>query len=47
MLRDPVSQQLVFNWSNICMQYFSTDFLASNHDFFENQGRYHIAQKRI
>ena len=47
VLRDPVSHQLVFNWSNICMQYFSTEFLAANHDFFENQGRYHIAQKRI
>ena len=29
------------------MQYFSTDFLAANHDFFQTQGRYHIAQKRI
>ncbi len=46
-MRDPSSGHLVFNWSNICMQYFSKDFMVANHDFFEKKGRYHIAQKQI
>ena len=41
------SGQLRYAWSNVCMHYFSPDFLASMADKLKQQGQYHIAHKKI
>ena len=39
--------QLKYNWSNVCMQYFTCDFLARVAEHVRAEGVYHIAQKKI
>lgn len=41
------SGQLKYNWSNVCMHYFSRDFLEAASRRLEAEGRYHIARKKI
>lgn len=44
---DPGTGELRYAWSNVCMHYFTTDFLASMADKLKQQGQYHIAHKKI
>jgi len=44
---DPLTGQLRFNWSNICMHFFTPAFLDRVCDILEAQGLYHVAQKSI
>ena len=39
--------QLKYNWSNVCMHYFTRDFLelAANH--VRAEGVYHMAKKKV
>eukprot|EP00899_Mesostigma_viride_P026953 jgi/Mesvir1/7442/Mv19221-RA.2 len=43
---DPVTGQLRFQWANICMHYFHTDFLRDVLQWPSSR-RFHIAQKKI
>lgn len=38
---------LRYNWSNVCMQYFSREFLVAAAERLAAAGRYHIAHKSI
>lgn len=42
--KNPDSDQLQFNWGNICMHYFTTNFLKKA---AEASLQYHIAKKTI
>lgn len=44
---DPSTGQLRYNWSNICMHFFTPAFLSRVCDTLEAQGLYHVAQKSI
>ncbi|KAL0052616.1 hypothetical protein WJX82_004822 [Trebouxia sp. C0006] len=44
---DPNTGELRYAWSNVCMHYFSTAFLAAMADHLKQQGQYHIAHKKI
>ena len=39
--------QLKYNWSNVCMHYFTRDFLELAADHVRAQGVYHVAKKKI
>ena len=39
--------RLRFNWSNVCMHYFSTAFLADMAARMRAEARYHLARKAI
>ncbi|CAK0787940.1 hypothetical protein CVIRNUC_011162 [Coccomyxa viridis] len=39
--------QLKYNWSNVCMHYFTRDFLELAADHVRVQGVYHVAKKKI
>ena len=39
--------RLRFNWSNVCMHYFSTAFLADMAARMRTEARYHLARKAI
>ena len=39
--------RLRYGWSNVCMHYFSREFLASAARRLKSEGRYHIARKKI
>ena len=39
--------ELRYAWSNVCMHYFSTDFLEAMAEKLKQQGQYHIAHKKI
>lgn len=38
---------LRFNWSNVCMHYFSVDYLETVSKELQAAGVYHIAKKNI
>ncbi len=44
---DAGTGELLYAWSNVCMHYFSTDFLVAMADKLKRQGQYHIAHKKI
>lgn len=44
---DPGTGELRYAWSNVCMHFFTTHFLVSMADRLQQQGRYHIAHKKI
>jgi UDP-N-acetylglucosamine/UDP-N-acetylgalactosamine diphosphorylase len=44
---DAETGQLLFNWSNICMHYFSVPFLEAMATKLKEAGCYHLAKKSI
>ncbi|KAK9868416.1 hypothetical protein WJX84_009045 [Apatococcus fuscideae] len=45
---DPSTEQLKYNWSNVCMHYFSREFLERAAAFLSSgKGCYHAAKKSI
>ncbi|KAK9843554.1 hypothetical protein WJX81_008640 [Elliptochloris bilobata] len=44
---DPRTRRLRFNWSNVCMHYFCTAFLADMAGRMRSEARYHLARKAI
>eukprot|EP01023_Acetabularia_acetabulum_P030399 TRINITY_DN2861_c1_g2_i1.p1 TRINITY_DN2861_c1_g2~~TRINITY_DN2861_c1_g2_i1.p1 ORF type:complete len:508 (-),score=87.02 TRINITY_DN2861_c1_g2_i1:310-1704(-) len=44
---DSSSGQLKFNWGNICMHYFSVQWLQEVLQSLEEMGQYHVANKKI
>jgi UDP-N-acetylglucosamine/UDP-N-acetylgalactosamine diphosphorylase len=45
---DPATGRLLYNWSNICMHYFSIDWLSRAVEALCGPGAaYHIARKAI
>ncbi|BDA40449.1 UDP-N-acetylglucosamine diphosphorylase 1 [Coccomyxa sp. Obi] len=43
----PGQAQLKYNWSNVCMHYFTVDFLEAAARRLQTEGQYHIARKKI
>ena len=39
--------QLKYNWSNVCMHYFTLEFLEQAAEHVRTEGVYHIAKKKI
>ena len=39
--------QLKYNWSNVCMHYFTVDFLEAAARRLQAEGQYHVARKKI
>lgn len=39
--------QLKYNWSNVCMHYFTREFLEAAARRLHAEGHYHIASKKI
>ncbi len=39
--------QLKYNWSNVCMHYFTREFLETAARRLQADGQYHIARKKI
>jgi UDP-N-acetylglucosamine/UDP-N-acetylgalactosamine diphosphorylase len=44
---DPATGRLLYNWSNICMHYFSVSWLAAAAAALAQAGKYHVAHKKI
>eukprot|EP00195_Chlamydomonas_chlamydogama_P005792 CAMPEP_0202904818 /NCGR_PEP_ID=MMETSP1392-20130828/31237_1 /ASSEMBLY_ACC=CAM_ASM_000868 /TAXON_ID=225041 /ORGANISM="Chlamydomonas chlamydogama, Strain SAG 11-48b" /LENGTH=471 /DNA_ID=CAMNT_0049592643 /DNA_START=73 /DNA_END=1488 /DNA_ORIENTATION=- len=44
---DPASGKLLYNWSNICMHYFSISWLLQVHSKIKQGSAYHVARKQI
>lgn len=44
---DPATGKLYYNWSNICMHYFSLPWLVQAADSLAQAAAYHIANKQI
>lgn len=44
---DPATGELRFGWSNVCLHYFKRSWLAAVSDKLAEEGRYHIARKKI
>ena len=44
---DPATGELLFGWSNVCMHWFSLEFLRSAAERLQAEAVYHVARKRI
>ncbi len=44
---DAARGQLLYNWSNVCMHWFTRSFLQATADRLRAEGKYHIANKKI
>ena len=44
---DPVTGELKYGWSNVCLHYFRRDWLEAVSGRLADMGRYHIARKKI